>query len=350
MRVAAHGFILILFCAVVVGACAAELKPGTPVDYAPLAFQPKTWAEKGQSTMMVPWEGKKIVFLTTSADYDTSLMARWVKRLDDGWAIYEDLTGAKPTPLKQINGRVTIAAVPDFDYTCGAGCGYVGHSGIELAMFYRWNYPALRQNPESMPHYVFYEMGRNFYTFGDRHSCFTTGFAVFMRYVCMDTLKCGDDDLPIRRTIEEAESAAGRNEMPFLRTFTNADGLGEKEPRLKDSAGRWIDPSDQPVMYASAMMKLYRENGRNDWLRRFFKALAHCDEASPDTREGAQRQCWNWYLAASVAASRDLSSAFADRWMLPLAPQTRTALAAINWKQADLTPLRIDRDLKPDWR
>jgi hypothetical protein len=34
----------------------------------------------------------------------------------------------------------------------------------------------------------------NFYTFGDRHSCFTTGFAVFMRYVCMDTLGCHDDE------------------------------------------------------------------------------------------------------------------------------------------------------------
>ena len=350
MRAATCGLILVLFCGVVVGANSAELKPGAPIDYAPLAFQPKTWAEKGHSTMMVPWEGKKIVFLTTSADLDVSLMGRWVQRLDDGWALYEELTGAKPRPLKEINGRATIAAVPDFDYTCGAGCGYLGHSGIELAMFYRWNYPGLRQNPEAMPHYVFYEMGRNFYTFGDRHSCFTTGFAVFMRYVCMDVLKCDDADLATRRTIEEAESKAGRNEMPFLRTFTNADGLGEKEPRLKDGAGRWVDPSDQPVMYASAMMKLYRENGRNEWLRRFFRALAQSAETSPDSREGAQRQCWNWYLAASIAARQDLSAVFADRWMMPLSSQTRTALASIPWKQADLTTAGIDKDIKPVWR
>ena len=43
-----------------------------------------------------------------------------------------------------------------------------------------------------MPHYYFYEMGRNFYTFGDRHSLFITGYAVFMRYACMDALKCED--------------------------------------------------------------------------------------------------------------------------------------------------------------
>jgi hypothetical protein len=44
-------------------------------------------------------------------------------------------------------------------------------------------------------------MGRNFYTFGDRHSCFTTGFAVFMRCVCMDTLGCHDDDRRTREVI-----------------------------------------------------------------------------------------------------------------------------------------------------
>ena len=33
---------------------------------------------------------------------------------------------------------MSVAAVPDFDFTYGAGCGFVGSSGIELAMFYRW--------------------------------------------------------------------------------------------------------------------------------------------------------------------------------------------------------------------
>ena len=184
-RNAASGVILaILACG---GIQAAEttnllaLKPGELVDYAPLAFRPEVWKSKGQSTFLLPWSGSNIVFLTTPGDYDGRLMRQWVKRLDEGWALYADLTGAKPALGRQLNGHASIAAVPDFDYTCGAGCGYVGSSGIELAMFYRWNYPALRRNPEAIPHYVFYEMGRNFYTFGNRHSCFTTGFAVFMR-------------------------------------------------------------------------------------------------------------------------------------------------------------------------
>ena len=320
--------------------------PGPKVDYAPLAFQPETWKAKGQSTLLLPWAGSNIVFLTTPGDYDGRIMAHWVRALDEGWALYTDLTGRRPEPLKQLEGRTTIAAVPNGDYTCGAGCGYVGASGIELAMFYEWNYPALQRDPQAIPHYVFYEMGRNFFTFGNRHSCFTTGFAVFMRYVCMDTLRCHDDDRPTREIIEAAQGQVKRSDLPFLRMFTNADGLGEKEPRLKNTAGQPIEPSDQPVTYASAMLRLWRENGGNAWLRRFFHGLRECPEAPENTREGAQQQCWYWYLSASVGAQRDLSSVFVDDWRMPVDAETRKALAAVDWKKPGLTPPLVDREVK----
>lgn len=342
----------VLGCASVISAVAGaeiSLSPGAAIDYAPLAFQPQTWKAKAHSTLMLPWAGSNIVFLTTPGDYDGRLMAKWVEHLDGGWALYADLTGARPALFKQLDGKATIAAVPDFDYTCGAGCGYVGQSGVELAMFYRWNYPALQRNADAIPHYVFYEMGRNFFTFGDRHSCFTTGFAVFMRYVCMDALHCVDDDLATRRTIEKAESLVAKSDMPFLKTFTNPDGLDEKQPRLKDTSGRWIEPSDQPVTYASAMLRLYREQGGNAWLRRFFRALRECPAAPPNTRPGALQQSWNWYVAASLAARKDLSPVFADSWRLPLAPETRKALAALDWQQPSLTPAVISERVKPLW-
>jgi hypothetical protein len=330
-------------CVVTVSSGMAEdagrerLVPGEPVDYGPLAFKPEVWKAKGQSTMLVPWAGSNVVFLTTGSDFDGGLMSGWVRALDGGWALYADLTGRQPAPFKQINGKATVAAVPEFEFTCGAGCGYVGASGIELAMFYRWNYAALKRDPHAIPHYVFYEMGRNFFTFGDRHSCFTTGFAVFMRYVCMDTLKCHDDDRPIRTIIETAEKRIKASGLPFFQMFTNADGLSEKEPRLKDESGQPVQPSDQPVMYSSAMLRLWKENGGNPWLRRFFAALRECPEAPENTREGARQQCWNWYASASVAARRDLSKVFVEEWGLPLSTSTRRALATVDWAQEGLT-------------
>jgi len=329
---------------------AAPLPPGKLVEYRSLAFQPKVWEQKQVSTLLLPWTGTNVVFLTTNGTYDSALMSRWVNRLDQGWALYADLMGDRPHPLKQLDGRATIAAVPGFEFTCGAGCGYVGSSGIELAMFYDWNYPALQKNPDAMPHYVFYEMGRNFFTLGDRHSAFTTGFAVFMRYVCMDTLGCADEDAATRRTIEGVERLIRTSDMPFLKTFTNTDGLSEKEPRVKDAAGHWVNPSDQPVTYASAMLRLWREHGGNDWARGCFRALAQCPPAPGNTREGALAQSWNWLVAASVAARKDLSPVFVEDWRLPLSEETRKELAALDWTAAELSAPGIQARIQPRWK
>ncbi len=329
---------------------ASPMQPGKLVEYRSLAFQPQVWEQKQVSTLLLPWMGTNIVFLTTNGTYDAGLMSRWVNRLDQGWALYADLLGNRPSPLKQLDGRATIAAVPGSEFTCGAGCGYVGASGIELAMFYDWDYPALRKNPDAMPHYVFYEMGRNFFTLGDRHSAFTTGFAVFMRYVCMDTLGCADEDAATRQTIEGVERLIRTSDMPFLKTFTNADGLSEKEPRAKDVAGHWVNPSDQPVTYASAMLRLRREHGGNDWVRRFFRALAKCPPAPQDTREGALAQSWDWLVAASVAARKDLSPVFVGDWRLPLSEQTREELAAVDWLAKELSAPAILARIQPRWK
>ncbi len=174
-------------------------------------------------------------------------------------------------------------------------------------------------------------MGRNFYTFEDRHSLFITGYAVFMRYVCMDSLKCKDNDAGTRKMIEQAEEALSRSDMPFLKAFTTLDGLDEKAPRLKDAAGRHLHPSDQPVIYASAMLKLRRDCGGDEWLRRFYAALWKCPPVKPRSKDAAMAQSTNWLVAASVAARKDLSPVFSDRWRLPLKPAARDLLNRTDW-------------------
>jgi hypothetical protein len=327
----------------------APLKPGTRFDYSKLAFQPESWKKRGLSSHLTPWTGTNVVFLTTDDTLDPGLMGIWVSRLDAGWQLYADLTGRVPSPLRQFEGKVTIAAVPEYDLTCGAGCGYVGATGIELAMFYDHNYPELKAHPNAMPHYVFYEMGRNYYTFGDRHSCFITGFAVFMRYVCMDALKCEDTDAETRRVIEGVEPRFSASGLAFLDLFTTI-GKGEKASRIKDASGKVIEPSDQPVCYASAMLRLRRENGGDGWVRRFFHELAACPTSNPDTKKGALNQSWYWLLCSSVAAQKDLSPVFAGEWNLPIAEETRTALGRIDWKKKYLALKEITEKVAPVWK
>jgi hypothetical protein len=327
----------------------APLKPGGRFDYSKFAFQPESWKQRGLSLQLTPWTGTNVVFLTTDDTLDQSLMGIWVSRLDAGWHVYADLTGQAPSPARQIEGKVTIAAVPGYDLTCGAGCGYVGATGIELAMFYDNNYPELKTHPNAMPHYVFYEMGRNYYTFGDRHSCFITGFAVFMRYVCMDALKCEDTDAETRKVIEGVEPRFSTSKLNFLDLFTMV-GMGEKVSRIKDESGKVIEPSDQPVCYSSAMLRLRRENGGDGWVKRFFHELAAAPTSNPDTKKGALNQSWYWLLCSSVAAQKDLSPVFAGEWKLPIAEETRVALRKIDWKKQDLTLKEVTEAVAPVWK
>jgi hypothetical protein len=328
---------IILCCRILAADELKLLAPGAPVDYSSCAMQPQSWKNRGLSLKLTPWEGKKIVFLTTSDKFDHQLMATWVDRLDGGWQLYADLTGRSPEKFRQIGGKTTIAAVPEYDLTCGAGCGYVGASGIELAMFYDDNYPALKSHPKAMPHYVFYEMGRNYYTFGDRHSCFITGYAVFMRYVCMDDLKCEDLEPGLRKTIEGVETRFASSKLSFLDIFTNITWKNEKASRIRDARGRTIEPSDQPVTYASAMLRLHRENGGDAWLKRFYSYLAASPKADPNTKEGGLKQGMFWMLSASLAAQKDLSPVFADQWHYPTTEGQRKVMADTDWKKPGLT-------------
>jgi hypothetical protein len=333
-------------CGSVSGAKELSVQPGAPVECNDLVIDPNHWKQTNTSMMLYPWQGREVVFLTTRSDIDRQVMARLLTRLDDGWRLYADLTGRRPEPFKQLNGKPTMIAVPNADFTCGYGCGYVGATGIEFAGFYDEDCNLLASNPKAMPHYYFYEMGRNFYTFNDRHSLFVTGYAVFMRYVCMDVLKCEDPDADTRRAIETAEKLFAESDMSFLKGFTTVAGLDEKAPRLKNKQGEWITPSDQPVIYASAMLKLRRDCGGEPWLKRFFAQLATCPQVEPKTEEAALRQSLNWLVSASCAAKKDLSPVFADRWRMPLMPRTRQVLSGINWTDPNLSAPQILKDLR----
>jgi hypothetical protein len=328
-------FLLSLSSAAIAFSAEALLKPGPPVDGTNIVFYPKNWEKAKLKPQLVPWEGKNITFLTTDAQLDPAMVTHFVACLDKGWETYANLTGAKPNLFKNLNGKPTVTAVPAGELTCGAGCGYIGATGVELAMFYDHNVAAWKKDPQNFPHYGFYELGRNFYTFKDRHSCFITGYAVFMRYVCMDAAKCHDVDLATRTHIERMEEVYAASSEPFLRTFTMLDGYDEKTSRLKDANGKTIPTSDQPVMYATAMLKLRRDYGGNAWIKKFFTALAKCPEVNPTDKAAAQRQCLAWLVCASVAAGKDLTPVFCDRWRMELPAGTRAAFKAAPWGTAD---------------
>jgi hypothetical protein len=324
----------------------ASIKPGVTVDYADLAFEPSRWKERGLETRMDSWVGNEVAFLALPSDLDPVVMVHYVNALDRGWRLYREITGKSPRLNKEFKRKPVIAAIPSPELTCGVGCGQIGSTGIELAMFYDRNYPALVKDPMAIHHYTFYEMGRNYYTFEDRHSLFFTGFAVLMRYVCMDTLGYHDEDPRTRVAIEEAERHFKDCEFGFLDIFTDLGPSRLTGNRIKDDSGNLINPSDIPCVYASAMLRLRRENGGNEWLSGFFRELEDTPPVKPDSPDAALLQCWNWFLSASVAAKKDLSPVFVDEWKFPLSPQAREQLGKMNWEEKSLSAERLVRKIR----
>lgn len=319
---------------------AADIAPEEPLDYAPYAFFPERWKENDISTEMIPWFGKNIVFLTNTAELDHKVMGEFIGNLDAGWDIYMQFTGKAPTTHRSIAERSPLAALPTgTDLTCGLGCGYVGAQGVEVNGFYEETYPRLKKNTKEIPHLYFYELGRNFFTFGRKHDNFTTGFAVFMRYVCVEKLEIVDKGKHEKKVILEAIDKYQKGDMPFLKAFTISHGLTEKENRLE------VGPSDQPVMYASAMLKLWHHFG-DDWLTDFFKHVHSAPDAEGDDQERAREQALVWYLASSLAAKKNLDDIFVKHWRLILSEKEAEALAKVDWDNKNTSVVRILKSLK----
>ena len=312
-----------------------KLEPAN-VNCERIAFFPKRWQEAGADFDMLAWEGKQIVLITKKGKYDRDVVSAFVDRLDQGWLLYHDLVGVTPRLMKQFAKKPTICAIPKSNLSCGFGCGYVGSTGIEVSAFYSRDLPDFQRQQGSFKHYYFYEMGRNYFVFGDRHNLFTTGYAVFMRYVCMDALECVDIDRKTRATIEWCEQVYADSDIGFFDAFTNL-GRGEKRNRLRQKDGRLISPSDQPVMYATAMLKLRKDYGGDKFVRTFYHTLHDCEPRAAKDIESASTQCYNWLVCASVAARKDLTPVFVDRWRMPFTDAQRNVMKEVDWDFDDIS-------------
>jgi hypothetical protein len=162
----------------------------TPVQAAPSAIQYLSF--QGETLVLYPWYGDKIVLLTRSGSLDEQAIEGIVAGIEAAYQQYQVITGREPTPFGPtfLNGRSTIAEVPD-GHTCGAGCAYLGFTGIEIMSTYfgvLYNGYVQYGQYDQAP---FYELGRNFWFYGDQLTAegfgpFVTGFAIANRFISME--------------------------------------------------------------------------------------------------------------------------------------------------------------------
>src|SRR5690606_9933009 len=140
---------------------------------------------------LYPFEGNHLALLVKREHYDPRILSIMTDVLDRAYEYYAEATGREPTPYFQYNGKATIAAVPS---SCGAGCGFLGATGIELQdSTFALLFNGVKERGE-FDQTVFYELGRNYWFFSDQLEyvdpdvigSVTTGFAVFMRFMAME--------------------------------------------------------------------------------------------------------------------------------------------------------------------
>ncbi len=314
-----------------------------PIEYQP--FNPALWKAKNQSTWLFPWEGERVVLLTTTADLDPKTMAALVKRLDAAWKLCGELVGQSPNLIKQHNGKVTIAAVPDLSFTFNVGnkfgFGFYGSSGIEVAEFYgpQGDFERFRKDPERFPDHYFLLIGQNHSVALDRMSFATHGSALLLRHICMEGAKSTDSETQARQSVVRYENAFAQSKATFAESFFF---FGAKTPRpLNDTDGKPFATGDLGLLFASCLLKIRQENGGNEWVKRFYHHLSKCPPVGAsqpnEVASVANGQLLNWVVAASLAAGKDLSPLFRDRWRFPFAPEVWQALKSVDWKKSGLT-------------
>jgi len=144
---------------------------------------------EGVTKSMTAYQGRNLALqIYPTFTVKKSVMDYIVGKLDLAYDFYYNVIKEHPLNDKVLNGRATMSVV---DSTCGAGCGYLGATGIEMLVS-TWNtlYNGVTANNQ-FDQVLFYELGRNFWVDSIKKiectpgGIITTGYAVFMRFMAM---------------------------------------------------------------------------------------------------------------------------------------------------------------------
>ncbi len=260
---------------------------------------------------LYPWEGTKVVVLTVSKNLDPIIMGRILAALDMSYATYNELTNFTPVNAKTYNGKLVIAEIPQASKSCGAGCGYLGATGIQIYDQYFFKLYEGVRTKNQFDQVLFYELGRNFWNYSKWNSrlafkendSVVTGFAVLMRFVTMAA-----NDIPI----SDFNSYSGEEFLDTVRNLakiylSNTSFAFSNTFAVQKSPGE-LGTTD---LWASIMMDFARRSGEKVFYNEFFKSIETLPQANTTTEA-----LKNWETALSKATKQDVSIEFANTWKM----------------------------------
>ena len=279
-----------------------------------------------KSLPLYAWRGNKIMLLSSSNMLNPTTMNKWVLKMDTAYMFYTLCTGREPTfntGITYIDKRATIAEVPT---TCGAGCGYLGWTGIELqTMYFTSNYNYLN-NENLYSQELFYELGRNFWFYDNTlkyqtNDPIATGYAVFMRFMAMEAANV--QGAPFGSW---SFSEFKNNVINLLPSYLEDQNLKWNNTL---AIGKGVPNSNVGAtdLFASFCFYLRNNYGGTRWVENVWKYAALRPKANT-TQDAVD----NFIIASSQAASENLSSLF-KYWKWPISNDAILYIKSLNLKE-----------------
>ena len=277
----------------------------------------------GATLNLYAWPGSYTALLSRRGDLSRSVMASILRTTDKIYLFYQKSTGYTPALGKSFQGKATIADVPA---TCGAGCGYLGATGIELQSDYfdkLYNGVATRGEYDQP---VFYEFGRNFWNLSsqlaylppDGADAVITGFAVFMRFKAVEAAG-------VRVSNFNGWSFPEfRARVKAMVDLYSADPTQTWDNTLRLNRPQANNPSNLggTDLFASFVFRLARDYGGDRFVNRLWREAAKRPSAT-STQDAVD----NFFLAACAASNRNLTTLFTEKWRWPISPAAQSAAA-----------------------
>lgn len=261
---------------------------------------------KGQKYDLYPWMGRKICILSKKNDHDLKVMAKIVDTWDRAYEFYTECAGAEPRKNKQYEGRGIIAEVDD---SCGAGCGILGGTGIELTGKMLPGFIKKVETKNAWDQMLFYEMGRNFWLGGwfdrlemktddgGKRGAVATMYAILMRHMVIEELELtgyawGKDWKGWVKTMED--------KIDFYidaedRNWENTFKIASSVPGCRDVKDLW----------ASMVMRLKKDHGGMDFIKGLWSSVHKLPKA-----KSSQDAADNFFVACCMAAKKNLAEEF----------------------------------------